>query len=1615
MLLLNLHVSEANPLEVGDEAECPQSPEVEGWSPHVFPLDLQHDASLVNLSHAVRTGGPLACYVALSVSMVGHETDLFCQEGVDLLQVLMENRQYIPAMRVIKNVSPRFFEQKPDAAPPNLLKVIFLLTQADISTASLTERWISGEGSKFNRCFCSLLQQQILERWSREKAAGVKAFKFWVMTMVTYPDWYRDKKLLSIINALCEIAFNKLEMEKALVNDLFLCVQSFPRYAKKGNRIQSALSMVIGEQGPPSLLDCFSPQEHGWFAYYGMLAEERLEQETGIWKSLLSSLRKDPKQSFDSAIRNCAAELKVQNYPLWHLVLYRWAKLSNELPKSHPVLPLCWQKFMFYFLQRPAPSGTSALPSLGYLFFESYAYFSQHKAMRRTLQATHQHFRELSESQRENQAVREEDREFTLSLTQYFQTLELWVDEPRLHEADLYLPALPAQYDQKRLAELVSNQFAPWRDLVNLAALELTIRGSCHEWTSCFEVKKPSSPVKKAEVKSAERRIQDRISFSDTLSPAPPLVTIEVPFVPVLRSCLSDPQLLLTEVKKDIRCITEFYEAWLAKMKDLDQLHSTLVSLTPDLYHNAPETEIVYASCKSSCTGACQIQFRFNQARKNDSISQLIDTNLSNTETLVSELKCQVPAEFSHACLRISRTISDLKEACERAGEGGGQVADSGRAMFYELLSSVTQRCKDLPASREFYYNSCQNLGVTFIALRPGEAVVLLDHIFDRVFISDFVVSLFRPDLATTLDFLDMYAKINRLVSQHDSTIGATLISKFDLRAWLQRQMRGQQDLLKLIGSIFEGLKLKETKQNDTLLLLYISHLEDILSHDLPAVFSTVLHLLLSGGEAGDLPTHPWKSFLDRLNTRHADSGHIAGKALLAELSFISTHLMEQRLATQQTLYTLWQLYQQYLGAVITCLVEAAIDNRAEQYRGGGDSFASETDLREIWDLLCDAYRPWVFPAQNPDGSTNIPWHLSESESSSMLIVKFVTSIVHVQQKLPVRTGERNILNLFWDTYSSQLALPTTPESILERLHRGFLSLHWDLFLPSLAELESMLELRSSKHTLVFMAGVFVKTKWDILLTTPLLYPTPGEKSKALSCYLALCTTLLTDEYVLKQTEHGASLFSLSDSSAQQFNWEELPASEFQSVLDWLKENRSPETFLLASAPSLSKLLQAAGGLPHYSLHADSLSKQSIYIRFIVDNVSKYSQLPAARDLPAKRAISSLISLITSVSTSALGWEYRGTETQVDPGTHITQLISETLNVLNNSAPSSIVLKTSLDCLINSLSPSDEGTGTFPGSSSQLLCIPTLSASCRSLAAMPHMVQVIETCIATYFSGMSPPSQEDITGTDGVMLLPRESGYGWKIICDSLTIPEMSEQEFVSASLELGCCLTLFTRILLDLPNCRSLEDELVRAKTLSKWCSSIKPSTLVEGRLILLIVQFFKLFMRQVRYGTPASDLLTSISNFDSILAKFTEDKSSEGILGAFGLGRKSDLSVKFRLACRILQCFVHLQQPVDCNSVIHMRIVPRAPGHPKDPSAPTRDTPGAVFPTKQTEQFLASLTALGSHKVYGPLFTSALPAIDMVNDIGYCFVDCPLVFMKVVSVFYPDARYLDIARVFN
>jgi hypothetical protein len=212
-----------------------------------------------------------------------------------------------------------------------------------------------------------------------------------------------------------------------------------------------------------------SIKECPWLAFFSLCAEQRFEEKEGIWRQLLIQLKKDPKIAIENALKKVFVELKKPqgSFGADSLSIYRWAEFCSSVEPGHPIVPLVWQKFFSLYLQRPVLDST--LPergSLGLRFFSQSRANSQRRQMKSCLSAVvmktqsqiGRQSRTSDDGDRgggEGPQV-EREREYLLNTLSFFQTLNLWLEEPRLHDASLYLPGLPQQYNSLRLATIFS-------------------------------------------------------------------------------------------------------------------------------------------------------------------------------------------------------------------------------------------------------------------------------------------------------------------------------------------------------------------------------------------------------------------------------------------------------------------------------------------------------------------------------------------------------------------------------------------------------------------------------------------------------------------------------------------------------------------------------------------------------------------------------------------------------------------------------------------------------------------------------------------------------------------------------------------------------------------------------------------------------------------------------------------------------------------------------------------------------------------------------------------------------------------------------------------------------
>jgi hypothetical protein len=209
------------------------------------------------------------------------------------------------------------------------------------------------------------------------------------------------------------------------------------------------------------------------------------------------------------------------NFSPNRLMLFKWCERAVDLPIDHPLLVLYWQKFFQIYLDKSSCSANnnnnndqlqnsssliighgglelrdqqqqqqqqqSKYPTSTLKLFTSTSQLnSMLKQMKKQLEMTSEHFAYLchhsptaSTSDQDDVSPRPSapslDYNYLEFMSKLYYAFSLWIDEARLHDPQLYLPALPTHYQPDILARVFYQQSDLWIQYVDLN--KLTVRG----------------------------------------------------------------------------------------------------------------------------------------------------------------------------------------------------------------------------------------------------------------------------------------------------------------------------------------------------------------------------------------------------------------------------------------------------------------------------------------------------------------------------------------------------------------------------------------------------------------------------------------------------------------------------------------------------------------------------------------------------------------------------------------------------------------------------------------------------------------------------------------------------------------------------------------------------------------------------------------------------------------------------------------------------------------------------------------------------------------------------------------------------------------------------------
>uniref|UniRef100_A0A8C4MBN5 Ectopic P-granules 5 autophagy tethering factor n=1 Tax=Equus asinus TaxID=9793 RepID=A0A8C4MBN5_EQUAS len=1565
ILRLKLHKN-----DYGTQQNCPAVPFCS-----TVP-DMTESPTFHPLLKAVKAGMPIGCYLALAMTVVGHSVEKFCAEGIPLLGILVQSRHLRTVVHVLDKILPLFYPcqyylLKNEQFLSHLL--LFLHLDSGVPqgvTQQVTHKvaqHLTGASHGDNvKLLNSMIQAHISVSTQPNEVGPVAILEFWVQALISQHLWYREQPILFLMDHLCKTAF-QLMQEDCVQKLLYQQHKNALGYHCDRSLLSSLVSWIVAGNITPSFVE-------------GLATPTQKAQ----------------------------AQLKLPIVPsLQRLLIYRWAHQALVTPSDHPLLPLIWQKFFLLYLHRPGPQyGLPIDGCIGRRFFQSPAHINLLKEMKRRLtevadfhHAASKALRipaEGSEGLPASQAGTPgylTSPELHTELVRLFNVYILWLEDENFQKGDTYIPSLPKHYDIHRLAKVMQNQQDLWMEYLNMERIHYEFQETVGLWTQA-KLESHSTPCNLSvqldftDPLLAKERVLSNLQKHETPQPALVLHPLRPP-VPVISSAsLLSQKDAIQLVRTDLNLLQQ--QARTAALRESQQvaLDSELLDTMPKQYINREEQTTLHLECRGSsgkkCQGAAVVTVQFEGMHKNEAVSQQLHVLRKEVKQLQAEAAKPPSLNIVEAAVHAENLITALVNAYKLQPTPGVQKV--GISLFFTVVDYVSDETQRHPPTRQFFTSCIEILGQVFISGTKSECKKVLQTILKNRRLCSLLSPFFTPNAAPA-EFIQLYEKVVKFLSEDNSDVVFMLLTKFDLKQWLNATKPPLSDRTRLLESIHLALTAWGLEPEEDILMpfnLFCKHWTFLLLYQFPDQYSDILRLLMQSSAEQLLSPECWKATLRALGCCAPPSQQgpasaestvlqsspdvlLSDKQVMETIQWLSNFFYKLRLSTLDFksfgLFSKWSPYMADMKTFLGYLVKRLLDSEMACL-AQDPSASSKTVLRSLHSVIIQLFKPWILVLEDNESQRHYPWLESDAVVASSIVQLFADCIdsLHKGFKDKLLPGDEGALRLHLMHYSEACTAPKMPEFILYAFHSAYRKLPWRDLHPDQKLMEAFFKVErgSPKSCFLFLGSVLCEVNWVSVLSDA-WSPSPHPETRSMIvCLLFMMILLAKEDQLVDQTD--SPLLSLLGQTSS-LSWHLVDTVSYQSVLGYFSSHYQP-SIILAKEPSAElvvKLLKVSAGLcipTDSQKHLDAVPKCRAFTHQMVQFLSSLEQNGKITLAVLEQEMSKLLDDIIVFDPPDMDSQTRHMA--------LSSLFMEVLMMMNNATiPTAEFLRGSIRTWIGQ---------KVHG----LVVLPLLTAACQSLASVRHMAETTEACITAYFK-------------EGSL----NQNVGWGPILVSLQVPELTMEEFLQECLSLGSYLTLYVYLLQCLNSEQTLRNEMKVLLTLSKWLEQVYPSSVhEEAKLFLWWHQALQLSLTQTEQGDSVLTesvvrILLMLQSRQNLLA---EERLSSGILGAIGLGRKSPLSNRFRVVARGMAAFLSVQVPTEDQ----IRLKPGSELHL----------------TLKAQQALSALESLTSSKQYGEYQDQISQAAQFIKHPGHCFQDGKSFLALLVNCLYPEVHYLDNIR---
>ncbi|ODM91613.1 Ectopic P granules protein 5 [Orchesella cincta] len=1534
-----------------------------------------------------------------------------CPHGIEQLEVLVLNYKYEAILHALFFLTSIFVGCREALCRNEKFRaVLSSILAADMTYMRMAKNLIKYDfPGYYTKMFGDMVSSQI-QQYDRLQTTPTALIKLWIDCLTKLENWNKDRNALHVLNILAKYCFTRDEWQSCFLEH-FNSV-----YKELSTTPQSGIASFLFSWSSPvkTLLPTPFYSSSPYFTYGILTIETNLENETGFWNSVMTSLA-NPKTSLDAAVKKACSSSKFTTSPNF-LTIYRWAQFALELPVDHKLT------FLLIFNLCPNSDSNQGV-GVGERFFEGMVNTAFAKKLKARLHETLEHYRNslgtmemltLEENASENPAVMMDYYKECVSVATAF---TLWIDDPQMHSTSLYLPALPPQFLPLRLLSVMEGCQIEWKEFINQDEIEASVKsiGACYAALICRSGWYEGTRRRRVQSSTTYDDRQDEIlrrlaTYDQPLDPPPaPIFEKILPMIPGVM--LLEPKSMLNGIAKHFKSLTDYAQLFSLQISQQTALDCSYCESIPDLYNNFPAEALVNVRCGGtkkwgSCSGPAHVLFKYTEARLNESVGRRIHQNRTDYEGLLNEKLLQPPPmNVCVAAVLLEDVITTLIVSFRSFPENHPdytRTCSVGAELFYHLIEQIKDETNFYPPTRQLFTSSAEVLGREFISPDSSQYKRLVNSCVVKPHLIGVLAPNINLGLCSTTSLIEIYKDVTN-IPKKDADLAFVILTKFDMSSWLRKTKPKLFERSQLISYIWKAIISEgfDPEQSTMVYDVFRSHFRVMLLYDFPQHYGEILNYLLEGSEAQSVPLMIWFDFFNCLSRnaikfktgmdsalKRRDIKRFATEAniihyqeLIETARLLAGHFTKERLS--YGIYGLYPKYRNYIEAISCFMQLISVSVVASTLKNSKGSL-SQKIVESIWPVLHDLYAPWILPynqkmiqqqcaqwiqQMNFDSSSVLhPWVANDSSYAIIFMNDFTDCLMFLVETLP---GTGSLFSCLWGFYVENYASSGVKPHVLGVVHNCLVSVPWTIFWPNFSDVETMNRVVEkylpSCHS--FLAVIFAQVNWLEWIK----HLNPSMISKGFGILLNLTVRLANDSIA----RESPSWVCVMERALCQMSWETVLPSSLEPILNWFVMSIDPRVVLNLENghhmdKAVLKLLKLASGFTIPDIPVASTG-----------SVSRHNRI----DVPSKRYlfVRSYIRLLVTASSKfkqMLGTHSKNFEESIQ------LLMDDVVAVIRNENTPPDEFLPQLQELVSLMSNHYLGT----------VARNALIEWCNSRRNAP--LPVLYALIQLSFSAKVPAYVIVPLVETAMSLCFAHPGATWANLCEVSTLnpDEREVASYFEVSSKDGHFLKRHKLICYGGINSITFLSDVL--KNLKPRESNEEVMPLIYGNMIKCSVSIL-----QQSGASQSNDAVTKcIKKFLNALAQhlslFADDKQSWGLLGALGLGKVSQLTVKGRLFARCLSVFILSQIP--SNGDIRMKGV----------SAPASSTESAGSPShvKPHSEFSSAMEKLVSLKINRQYATFEEPidfAVEFVENPSHSLGNADL-FIKQLNEFLFTGRHL-------